>query len=151
MVTGVADPTDVRVRTGFWRFGSQRARLGLDDERLKVTSIDPETGQPNALIVSAVLERITAHASGSVITFEIEGNPYRLDFGGRGWAKRITDWRAVLEFSGLPVPYRSMHPLKAVLLGVGIWVLSLLPLAYLLTLAQWVIISVVGLFVDLPT
>ena len=100
----MADPTDVLVRMGFWRFGAVRARLGLDGEKLTVTSVDSETGQTNSLIVSAQLDRITAHASGSVITFEIEGNPYRLDFGGRGWSKRITEWRTLLEFAGLSVP-----------------------------------------------
>lgn len=123
MVTDVADPTDIRMRTGFWRFGAQPARLGLEANRLTLTSVDPETGQTNSLIVSGQLDRITAFASGSVITLEIEGNPYRVDFGWRGWVKRVTEWRALLEFAGLPVPYRSMHPLKAVLLGLGIGVL----------------------------
>ena len=133
MVTGVADPSDVQVRTGFWRFGAQRARLNLEGERLTLTSVDPETGQPNSLIVSAQLDRITAFASGSVITLAIEGNPYRIDFGWRGWAKRVSEWRALLEFAGLPVPYRSMHPLKTVLLTVGATVL-VGPYAYTLFL-----------------
>jgi hypothetical protein len=133
MVTGVTDPTDVRVRTGFWRFGAQRARLGLEGQRLTLTSVDPDTGQANSLIVSGELERITAFASGSVITLEIEGNPYRIDFGGRGWPQRITEWRTLLEFAGLPVPYRSMHPVKTVLLTVaGAIVLG--PYAFTLTL-----------------
>ena len=38
-----------------------------------------------------------------------------------------------------------MHPLLAVLLGIGIWILSLLPQLYLLTFAQWVVFSIAGL------
>ncbi len=127
----MADPTDVRVRTGLWRFGATPARLGLDGERLSVTSVDPQTGQTNALIVSAMIDRITASASGSVITLVIEGNPYRLDFGGRGWPARISEWRTVLEFAGLPVPYRSMKPVFTVLITVGV---SILVVPYLYSL-----------------
>lgn len=142
-----ADPTDVLVRSGFWRFGAVRARLGLDGERLTVTSVDSETGQTNSLIVSALLSRITAHASGSVITFEIEGNPYRLDFAGRGWPRRITEWRTLLEFAGLPVPYRSMHPLKVVLLTLaGVVVIG----PYVWTLSLFVMTRLIGLLWGLP-
>lgn len=141
MVTGVADPTDVHVRTGFWRFGAQRARLGLDGERLTLTSVDPETGQSNSLIVSGQLDRITAYASGSVITLEIEGNPYRVDFGWRGWVRRVSEWRALLEFAGLPVPYRSMHPLKTVLLSVGA---AILIGPYLLQLSLFLLTRLIG-------
>ncbi len=143
----MADPTDVLVRTGFWRFGAVRARLGLDDDRLTVTSVDSETGQTNSLIVSALLNRITAHASGSVITFEIEGNPHRLDFGGRGWPRRITEWRTLLEFAGLPVPYRSMHPLKVVLLTLGA---SIILGPYVLTLSLFVMTRIAGLLWGFP-
>jgi hypothetical protein len=144
MVTDVADPTDVFVRTGFWRFGGLRARLGLDGQRLTLTSIDPETGQPNSLIVSAELDRISAFASGSVITLEIEGNPYRVDFGWRRWVERLTQWRALLEFAGLSVPYRSMHPAKAVLLTLGA---AILVGPYLANLSIFLLARAVGAIV----
>ena len=102
---------DVRLRTGFWRFGSVRARLALDDDgRISITSIDPATGAPNALIASSDVRRTTASAAGSVISFEMDGNRHRVDLGGRGWARRISEWRKLLGDAGLVVPYRSLHP-----------------------------------------
>ena len=120
MVTGVADPTDVLVRMGFWRFGATPARLGIDGERLTITSVDSETGETNALIVSARLNRVKASAFGSVILFEIEGNRYRVDFGGFGRSKRMTQWRALLEFAGLRVTDRFLHPVAIVLMVLGV-------------------------------
>jgi hypothetical protein len=141
-----ADPTDVLVRSGFWRFGAVRARLDLDGDRVTVTSVDPETGQPNSLIVSALLERITAFAAGRVITFEIEGNTYRLDLVGRDWPRRMSEWRGILEFAGLAVPYRSMNPVKAVLLTVAA---SILIVPYVWNLGLFVLTRITAAIVGI--